>query len=62
MAQLAALKYQLQHDRKLTPLPDDGLPEVGKYNHDLKKLEERYGGELKWFNAPWLYSECYLYR
>ena len=62
VADLAALKYELQHDRKLTPLADDGLPDVAKYNTELKQLEEKYGGELKWFNAPWLYSECYLYR
>ncbi len=62
VAQLAALKYELQHDRKLTPLADDCLPDVEKYNHELKQWEEKYGGELKWFNAPWLFCECYLYR
>ncbi|KIW00786.1 uncharacterized protein PV09_07765 [Verruconis gallopava] len=62
IAQLAGLKYELQHDRRLVPLSDDGLPDVDKYNQELSQLEAKFGGELKWFNAPWLYSECYLYR
>ncbi|WEW56616.1 Hairy/enhancer-of-split with YRPW motif protein 2 [Emydomyces testavorans] len=57
ISQLAALKYELLHDRKLTPLPDDGEEDIEVYN---KELEE--GGEMSWFNAPWLYAECYLYR
>ncbi|KAF2417245.1 putative UPF0364 protein [Tothia fuscella] len=57
VAELARLKYELQHDRQLTPLPDDGLPDIAGYNKELSQL-----GELKWFNAPWLFSECYMYR
>ncbi|KAK2798874.1 hypothetical protein FQN51_007234 [Onygenales sp. PD_10] len=54
---LAELKYELQHDRKLTPLEDDGEADIVEYN---KELAAR--GELTWFSAPWLYTECYLYR
>ncbi|KMU76155.1 hypothetical protein CISG_05523 [Coccidioides immitis RMSCC 3703] len=57
VSQLAALKYELLHNRKLTPLEDDGEGDIETYN---KELEER--GELTWFNAPWLFTECYLYR
>jgi hypothetical protein len=68
----------MQHDRALTyvlraqghlivanynrPLPEDGLPDIAGYNTELEELKQKMGGELKWFNAPWLYSECYLYR
>ncbi|KAJ9643099.1 Hairy/enhancer-of-split with YRPW motif protein 2 [Coniosporium tulheliwenetii] len=70
---LAKLKYELQHDRHLrwdrveetwklvltrdSPMPDDGERDVAGYNKELKQL-----GNPKWFNVPWLYSECYLYR
>jgi len=54
---LAKLKYELQHDRKLSPLLDDGLPDVAGYNKELEQL-----GTPSWFNVPWLYAECYLYR
>ncbi|OJD14241.1 hypothetical protein AJ78_05399 [Emergomyces pasteurianus Ep9510] len=57
VGKLAELKYELQHDRKLTPLESDGESDIAGYN---KELEER--GGLTWFNAPWLYTECYLYR
>ncbi|KAI9784947.1 MAG: hypothetical protein M1839_001143 [Geoglossum umbratile] len=54
---LAKLKYELQHDRQLTPLPDDGEQDIARYNEELRAL-----GSPTWFNVPWLYAECYLYR
>ncbi|KAI4281297.1 MAG: hypothetical protein L6R38_003792 [Xanthoria sp. 2 TBL-2021] len=54
---LTKLKYELQHNRPLTPLTDDGRQDVGDYNRDLNAL-----GSPTWFNVPWLYAECYLYR
>ncbi|BCR84912.1 damage-control phosphatase ARMT1 family protein [Aspergillus chevalieri] len=55
---LAKLKYELQHDRQLTQIPDDGQePTAAEYN---KELEQR--GNLSWCNGPWLYLECYMYR
>ncbi|KAG4416909.1 hypothetical protein IFR04_009987 [Cadophora malorum] len=55
--ELAKLKYELQHDRKLTPLADDGQADIEGYNKELEQL-----GNPSWFNVPWLYAECYLYR
>ncbi|KAK2875615.1 hypothetical protein FQN49_001575, partial [Arthroderma sp. PD_2] len=55
--ELAGLKYELQHNRKLTPLPEDGESDIAGYN---KELTER--GDISWLNAPWLFAECYLYR
>jgi damage-control phosphatase, subfamily III len=57
VSELAKLKYELQHGRQLTPLPDDGLPDVDGYN---RELVER--GNPQWLDVPWLFSECYLYR
>ncbi|KAK1756948.1 hypothetical protein QBC47DRAFT_378121 [Echria macrotheca] len=54
---LAKLKYEVQHDRALTPIRDDGYPDVAIYNSELEKL-----GNPTWLNVSWLYSECYLFR
>ena len=39
------------------PLEDDGSSDIAGYNAELKQR-----GNPKWFNVPWLFSECYLYR
>lgn len=39
------------------PVPDDGQADVAGYNKELAQL-----GNPSWFNVPWLYAECYLYR
>ncbi|USP75909.1 hypothetical protein yc1106_03183 [Curvularia clavata] len=57
VSELAKLKYELQHDRELTPIPNDGESDVEAYN---KELAAR--GNPKWHDVPWLYAECYLYR
>ncbi|KAK1485400.1 hypothetical protein CTAM01_12615, partial [Colletotrichum tamarilloi] len=55
--EIAKIKYEVQHDRALTPIEDDGYPDVSIYNEELKKL-----GSPTWLNVPWLYTECYLFR
>lgn len=60
VAALAALKYEIQHDRALTPLPSNpgsSLASVDAYNAELAAL-----GSPTWFNCPWLFAECYMYR
>ncbi|KAL9631034.1 MAG: hypothetical protein Q9204_004423 [Flavoplaca sp. TL-2023a] len=54
---LTKLKYELQHNRPLTPLLDDGRQDVADYNQELNAL-----ASPTWFDVPWLYAECYLYR
>ncbi|KAJ3506064.1 hypothetical protein NM208_g16119 [Fusarium decemcellulare] len=57
--QLAALKYEVEHDRKLTPIPDDGFSdEIAAYNKEVEAL----GPDAHWYDVPWLFSECYMYR
>ncbi|KAK4233525.1 hypothetical protein C8A03DRAFT_19419 [Achaetomium macrosporum] len=57
VAELAQLKYEVQHDRALTPIRDDGYPDVAGYNNELQQL-----GNITWLKAPWLFTECYLFR
>jgi len=40
-----------------SPLADDGQADIEGYNKELEQL-----GNPSWFNVPWLYAECYLYR
>jgi uncharacterized protein with ATP-grasp and redox domains len=54
---LATLKYELQHNRVLGPIADDGFPDVKLYNDELNAR-----GPPTWHNVEWLFSECYLYR
>ncbi|KAB5550889.1 putative UPF0364 protein [Coniochaeta sp. 2T2.1] len=55
--EIVKLKYEIQHDREITPINDDGHPDVAIYNSELEKL-----GKPTWLNTPWLYTECYLFR
>lgn len=55
--ELARLKYEVQHDRPLAPIRDDGFPDVDIYNKELEQL-----GNPSWLSVNWLYCECYLFR
>jgi damage-control phosphatase, subfamily III len=57
VSSLATLKYEIQHNRKLTPLPDDGGPDIAGYNTELEAR-----GPPRWHAVEWLYAECYVYR
>lgn len=54
---LATLKYELQHNRALSPIPEDGGSDVQLYNDEL-----RARGTPTWHGVEWLFAECYLYR
>ncbi len=41
----------------LEPIPQDGRPDIEPYNDEFNTLKGR-----KWLAAPWLYTECYMYR
>ncbi|KAK1770718.1 DUF89-domain-containing protein [Phialemonium atrogriseum] len=55
--ELARLKYEVEHDRPLVPIRDDGYPDVALYNKELEQL-----GNPSWLNVQWLFCECYLFR
>lgn len=67
LSSLAALKHEMQHNRVLTPLDDDGFDDIKLYNDELQQrteadLDGPKGEVPKWHNSEWLYSECYMYR
>lgn len=54
---LTTLNPQRVLIRQVRPLEDDGEEDIKGYNKELEQL-----GNPKWFEAPWLFIECYLYR
>ncbi|KAJ7777584.1 DUF89 domain-containing protein, partial [Mycena maculata] len=57
--QISKLKYEMGRNYVLQPISPDGEP-AEMYNSELQRLAE--DGKNKWFTAPWLFAECYLYR
>lgn len=58
VADVGALRYEVQHNRKLVHIRDDGEPDVKEWNEML----DNYFPESKWLDATWLFVECYMYR
>ena len=56
LSQLSKLKRDLVTDKPLEEL-DDTLPDS-----QLWKSAVAHMSQLTWHSAPWLYSECYMYR
>lgn len=54
---ISELKYELQTDKELKPLPEYS-DELKKWNEFLLTLDSKNS----YFSAVWLYAECYLYR
>lgn len=60
ISSLTSLKYDMEHDRQLAPFEGPQLEkneDLVDYNKELERI-----GPLSWLSAPWLYSECYMYR
>jgi len=52
----------LTTDKPFKKLEDKGL-DADLWNDHLEKMKATTGGEnCTWFKAPWLFSECYMYR
>jgi len=62
---LSQLKNEMQTNKKLTDLPDDGMGDEALWNvclqHD-RQHQQAEGAESAWFVSPWLLIECYFYR
>lgn len=52
-----SLEADMAQNAPLHHIPDDGAPDVVEYNQELDAFDRP-----TWLNAPWLYTECYLYR
>lgn len=56
------MRYELSTDKPLRRLNDTG-DDSNLWNEALDKLEKEIQTEnLTWFKAPWLFTECYMYR
>ncbi|KAH7698850.1 hypothetical protein AAVH_34051 [Aphelenchoides avenae] len=56
------MRYRMMTDKPLVDFPDSDL-DAAVWNQDLKELREKEGVEnVTWYKAPWLFTECYLYR
>ncbi|XP_071596677.1 coiled-coil domain-containing protein 170-like isoform X3 [Heliangelus exortis] len=60
---LSKLRNELQTDKPVTPLEDE-LPDAPLWNQylDYQRNLSNGNGEPSWFQSPWLYVECYMYR
>ncbi|XP_062496764.1 damage-control phosphatase ARMT1 [Pezoporus occidentalis] len=60
---LSKLRNELQTDKPVTPLEDE-LPDAALWNQylDYQRNLANGSGELSWFQSPWLFVECYMYR
>lgn len=52
-----SLRMSMLENVQLFKIPQDGRPDIEAYNEEFKAL-----GDCKWLAAPWLYTECYMYR
>ena len=56
-AKLTSLKTSMLENAVLEPISRDGRPDIEAYNEEFNTWKD-----LKWLAAPWLYTECYMYR
>ncbi|KAJ5175185.1 uncharacterized protein N7482_001062 [Penicillium canariense] len=54
---LKEIKENIKQNKALTPLQDDGKPDIQEWNKQLAAI-----GGCSWINCPWLFGECYMYR
>jgi len=62
---LSQLKNEMQTNKKLTDLPDDGTGDEVLWNACLqsdRQVQHADEAESAWFVSPWLLIECYFYR
>ncbi|XP_019405616.1 PREDICTED: protein-glutamate O-methyltransferase isoform X1 [Crocodylus porosus] len=60
---LSKLRNELQTDKPMIPLSDE-LPDTPIWNQYLEyqRNVSNGNGQPSWFQSPWLYVECYMYR
>ncbi|XP_032999893.1 coiled-coil domain-containing protein 170-like isoform X5 [Lacerta agilis] len=61
IAYLSRLRNELQTDKPLIAL-NDNLPDTTLWNQCLEYHQSLSDEPPSWFQSPWLYTECYMYR
>ncbi|KAK9411674.1 protein-glutamate O-methyltransferase [Crotalus adamanteus] len=61
IAYLSKLRNELQTDKPLIAL-NDNLPDTHLWNQYLEYHKNVSNEPPSWFQSPWLYTECYMYR
>ncbi|PHH54759.1 Protein-glutamate O-methyltransferase [Ceratocystis fimbriata CBS 114723] len=69
-SKIGVLNTEVQRNKPMTPVEDDGFDDVALYNKVIEALKSEANNadgkspELyaRWHNAPWLFTECYLFR
>lgn len=74
ISQISQLLDEMKNDHELVPLKtpsthhtssDNLFSDIKDYNNSLEELKKESKGKetiTTWHTAPWLYSECYMYR
>lgn len=69
LRKIVALRYNIEHNREIEPMAsskEESASDVEEYNAELVSLAQKYGSgsraQLAWHEAPWLFSECFMYR
>jgi len=58
---ISKLRNEVQTNKPVIAIKDDRTDTV-IWNNYLQEVTDRGGGEPRWFESPWLYVECYMYR
>ncbi|OWF38403.1 protein-glutamate O-methyltransferase-like [Mizuhopecten yessoensis] len=58
---ISKLRNEVQTNKPVVPI-QDGRSDVPVWNDHLKEIITTTGSPPKWFESPWLYVECYMYR
>ncbi|KAL5606867.1 hypothetical protein BROUX41_003244 [Berkeleyomyces rouxiae] len=69
-SKIGILNTEVQRNKPMTPIEDDGFDDVALYNKEIEALKSEANNadgkspELyaRWHDAPWLFTECYLFR
>lgn len=61
IGELSELKYMLQTAKPIVRFSSKE-PDTERWNSDIQRYEQQVDDELTFYNGPWLFVECYLYR
>ena len=61
IGRIVQLRNELLTDKKIVEL-ESNAKDIAVWNKYIKEYEQINAKEALWFDAPWLYVECYLYR